>query len=158
MTIYIGADHGGFEAKEHLKNELASAGYEVTDCGASSLQPDDDYPVYGAAVAKVIGQTPGSLGILLCRSGHGMVMTANKVPGVRAMLAVNEASVRQGREHDDGNVLVFGVDYTSQAEVWPLTKVWLESTFLGGKHQRRLDEIAELEADVQTGAWAALSD
>ncbi len=145
MTVFIGSDHGGFAAKEQLKKQLVSHGYAVEDCGALKLDMNDDYPPYGEAVAMAVQKQPGSRGIALCRSGHGMVITANKVPGVRAVLATTKDQTVQSHEHDDANVLAIGVDYLDEQQILPVTLAWLEAKFAGGRHSRRLDQIIDLE-------------
>lgn len=145
MNVYLGADHGGFAAKEQLKEQLRSRGYSVEDCGASSLDMNDDYPSYGEAVAMAVREHPGSRGIVMCRSGHGMVITANKVPGVRAVLATNQEQTVQSHEHDDANVLAFGTDYMDERQILPQSLAWLEAKFAGGRHVRRLNAIRSLE-------------
>jgi ribose 5-phosphate isomerase B len=145
MTVFLGADHGGFAAKEQLKEQLRSHGYAVEDCGADKLDLNDDYPAYAERVAVGVAEHPGSRGIALCRSGHGMVIAANKVPGVRAVLATQPDQTVQSHEHDDANVLAFGVDYIDERTILPLSLVWLEAKFAGGQHMRRLNEIRALE-------------
>ena len=146
MRVYIGADHGGYMAKEQLKEQLRSEGYDIEDVGAHGLVEDDDYPVYGQAMAEAVVKDPGSRGIALCRSGHGMVIAANKVDGARAILAApNSSWVVQAVENDDANVLTFGVDYLDNRQILPLSLDWLKARFSGGRHQRRLDQIIAIE-------------
>lgn len=145
MKVFLGADHGGFAAKEQLKEQLRQHGYTVEDCGADRLDMNDDYPVYGEAVALAVQDHPGSRGIVFCRSGHGMVVTANKVPGVRAELAVTKDWAVQGQQHDNVNVLAFGVDFTDPRQILPIALAWLDARFIGGRHLRRLNEIHDLE-------------
>lgn len=146
MKVFIGADHGGFAAKEQLKEQLRSEGYEVEDLGAYSFDKEDDYPIFGHAVAKAVVDNPGSRGIALCRSGHGMVIAANKVAGARAILAAPDSAwVVQAVENDDANVLTFGVDYLDNRKILPLSLDWLKARFTGGRHQRRLDLISDME-------------
>src|SRR5690606_17433999 len=144
MTIYIGADHGGFTYKQQLIEQLRSRDYQVVDLGADQLDPQDDYPVFGRAVAEAVAADPESRGLALCRSGHGMVMVANKVPGVRAILATNDIPwTVQSVEHDGANVLAIGVDYIDTRNLIDTIDAWLQAKFLGGKHQRRLDQITQ---------------
>jgi ribose 5-phosphate isomerase B len=148
MNVYIGADHGGFAIKEQLKEQLRSHGMEVVDMGAEVFDSEDDYPVYGRAVAEAVQADEGSRGLALCRSGHGMVMTANKVDGVRAILATpDEAWNVQAVEHDAANVLAIGVDYLNERQLLPLVLAWLKAEFVGGRHQRRLDQLTTLERE-----------
>jgi ribose 5-phosphate isomerase B len=149
MTIYLGADHGGFAAKEQLKTHLSQSNFDVHDLGATTLVPDDDYPVYAEAVARAVVSDRQSRGILCCRSGHGMVIAANKVHGARAALAVNQASVEQSRTDDNANILVFGVDFMDVQQLEPLTVSWLAAQFKSdSRFQRRLDQITALESLV----------
>ena len=149
MKVFIGADHGGFTVKEQLKEQLRSHGYDVEDLGAEQLDPADDYPLYGKAVADAVVSEPGSRGIALCRSGHGMVIAANKVDGARAILAApDESWVVQAVTNDDANILTFGVDYLDNRQVLPLSLAWLKAEFKGGRHQRRLDQITEIERRI----------
>jgi RpiB/LacA/LacB family sugar-phosphate isomerase len=145
MIVYLGSDHGGFSAKEQLKEQLRSHGYSVEDCGAEQLDMNDDYPTYGEAVAVAVRKHPGSRGVAMCRSGHGMVITANKVPGVRAILGTTKEQTVQSHEHDNANVLVFGTDYIDERHILPICLAWLEARFDGGRHTRRLNEINDLE-------------
>ncbi len=149
MTVYIGADHGGFSYKQQLAEQLRSRNYQVVDVGADQLDPLDDYPVFGRKVAEAVAADSQSRGIGLCRSGHGMVMTANKVPGVRAILATNNTAwTTQSVEHDNANVLAIGVDYIDTRQLIDIIDAWLKAEYEGGKHQRRLDQIAELEKSI----------
>lgn len=145
MIVFLGADHGGFTVKERLKIELVQAGFEVEDMGAVLLEPDDDYPVYGQKVALKVAQSPEDRGVLLCRSGHGMAIVANKVAGVRAVLATTGAWTEASRVDDDANVLAIGVDYMAQEAILPLVLAWLKTPFAGERHGRRLGEITTLE-------------
>ena len=145
MNVYLGADHGGFAAKEQLKEQLRRRGYTVEDCGAKTLDMSDDYTPFAEAVAMKVKHNPGSRGIVMCRSGHGMVITANKVPGIRAVLATREDQTVQSHEHDDANVLAFGVDYMDERQILPLSIAWLDARFLGGRHTRRLNAVIDLE-------------
>jgi ribose 5-phosphate isomerase B len=151
MTIFLGADHGGFAAKEQLKEQLRQHGYTVEDCGAFRLDMQDDYSTFAEKVAFAVKDDPQSRGIVMCRSGHGMVITANKIPGIRAALATTEEQTVQSHEHDDTNVLAFGIDYMDQRQVLPLSLAWLQSRFLGGHHMRRLNAIADLEKHISGG-------
>lgn len=146
MTVYIGADHGGFAMKGQLVELLRSNGYEVVDVGADIYDPADDYPIFGKAVADRVVADPGSRGIALCRSGHGMVIAANKVRGARAMLATEDTAwTTQAVENDDANILTIGVDYIDNRVIWPVVQKWLEAKYAGGRHQRRVDQITAME-------------
>ncbi len=149
MIIYLGADHGGFALKERLKAALTDEGYEVMDMGAASLVPGDDYPTYAAAVAREVGKDPaGRRGIVICRSGFGVDVVANKFAGVRAGLPFSPDHVYQGRHDDDLNVLAIAADFTDEATAQKMVKVFLTTPFAKEeRYVRRLGEIGKMEAD-----------
>lgn len=143
--IYLGADHNGFALKERLRRHLEQHGYEVADVGARTLALDDDYPDFAAAVARGVAKS-GELGILLCGSGHGMAIAANKVRGIRAVVCPTVASARASRRDDHANVLALPAWELS----WPKTKAvvstWLRTTPSGAaRHRRRIGKITRLE-------------
>jgi ribose 5-phosphate isomerase B len=144
MKIAIGADHAGFELKEKLKQKLAGEGHEVADLGADNSE-SSDYPDYAQRVAREVGEGRADRGILVCGTGVGMAMAANKIAGVRAAPLWSEEEARLAREHNDSNVATFGarlIGYTSAAE---LLDVFLKTEFSGGRHARRVAKIAQLE-------------
>ena len=145
MKIFLGADHGGFSIKEQLKEQLKSHDYLVEDCGAMAYDATDDYPVYARQVAEAVAGDAEACGILLCRSGHGMVMAANKVAGARAALATTPAWTNQSRTDDGANILAFGVDFSDNRQILSLALGWLKTDYAGGRHQRRLDELTAME-------------
>jgi RpiB/LacA/LacB family sugar-phosphate isomerase len=147
MTIYMGADHGGFALKEKLKQLISADGYEVADMGASAVVADDDYPDFGKLVAMKVSQAANqSLGILLCRSGFGMDIVANKFPHVRAALAMSPDHIYQGRHDDDVNVLVLAADFIDEATAGKIVKVFLSTPFAKDeRYARRLEKIAQIE-------------
>lgn len=140
MKIYLGADHRGFELKERLKKRLIEVGEEVEDLGAFELCAGDDYADFGIAVAKrVVG---GGRGVLLCGSGHGMDMVANRFGGVRSALCFNEEVARQAREHEDVNVLTIPADWVGEEEAWKMVEAFLKTEFSGEeRHKRRLAKL-----------------
>lgn len=149
-TIYIGTDHGGFAQKEVIKQQLQNAGYVIKDCGASSFTPDDDYPPFAFAVAKnvvadlAVG-TP-AFGILLCRSGIGMAMAANKVTGVRAGTIRSVEEAQHARIHDNVNVISLPADTLSDDEIWVILKSFLNTQFsTDERHVRRIKQITAYE-------------
>jgi ribose 5-phosphate isomerase B len=145
--IAIGADHGGVELKDALVTALRARGEDVVDVGtegASSV----DYPDYGRAVAERVSRGEAERGILLCTNGIGMSIVANKFPGVRAALVYDATAARMAREHNDANVLVLGGGMTGKFHAGELLRVFLETPFAGGRHQRRVDKIADLERDL----------
>jgi len=144
MKIAIGADHAGFSLKEKLRQKLAEEGYEVVDFGTSS--PDScDYPDFAQSVGREVAQGRSDRGILVCSTGIGMAMAANKVDGVRAAPAENDDEVRLTREHNDANVLTLGAKYMDGARALELIDIFLKTEFAGGRHARRVAKIAQLE-------------
>ena len=145
MKIYLGADHRGYELKNALYEHLVHAGYEVEDLGAKTLDGDDDYPRYAYDVAvKVLGGDD-DLGILICGSGQGMSIAANRVGGIRATLAWSEETAVAARRDDNSNVLVLPASYISEDDAFAATESWLKTGFDSDpKYLRRLDEIEEL--------------
>jgi len=147
MTIYLGADHRGFNLKERLKRELENEGYDVVDCGAPELVPDDDYPDYSSAVAAKVSAAPDAArGIVICGSGFGVDIVANKFNGVRAGLATSPDHAYQGRHDDDVNVLAIAADFTDEAAATNIVKVFLTTPFAKEeKYTRRLQKIGQIE-------------
>ena len=142
--IYIGSDHAGFQLKEELKEYLVKLGIAVEDLGNTKLEPLDDYPVYALKVAKKVAQTK-SEGLLICGSGVGMCITANKVKGVRAVNAYNQAIARASRQHNQSNILCFGQGYIKPAEAKKITKAWLETEYSSqNRHVRRVKKMNKL--------------
>jgi len=144
MKIAIGADHAGFSLKEKLRRRLASEGHEVVDFGTNSAE-SCDYPDFAQAVGREVGQGRTDRGILVCSTGIGMAMAANKVAGVRAAPAESEDEVRLTREHNDANVLTLGARYLDEARAGTLVDIFLKTEFSGGRHARRVAKIAQLE-------------
>jgi ribose 5-phosphate isomerase B len=144
MKIAIGSDHAGFELKEQLRETLRAAGYEVADLGTASTE-STDYPDYAAAVARAVRDGEAAKGILVCSSGVGMSIAANKIKGIRAALGTNPEEVSFVRRHNDANVLAIGAKYTGAALAGELVNLFLTAEFEGGRHQRRLDKIKVLE-------------
>lgn len=145
--LYLGADHRGFLLKESLRAYLSKQEYEVEDLGAFEFNIDDDYPDFAAAVAAKIAEAPSfNRGILICGSGHGTDMVANKFKGVRAALCFNRKVAAQSREHEDANILVLASDWLKESEAKDIVAVWLEVQFLGEeRHIRRLKKITDIE-------------
>lgn len=144
MKIAIGADHAGFTLKEELKTALLQAGHDVIDHGTSSLE-STDYPDFAAKVARQVGRGEAERGILVCSTGVGMSIAANKVHGVRAALAYNDDEVALTRSHNNANVLAFGAKYTTPASAMAMTEIFLNTPFDGGRHERRVGKIAAIE-------------
>ncbi len=144
MKIAIGSDHAGFEDKEKVKKQLEELGYEYEDVGTTSTE-SVDYPIYAKKVADKVASGEAEQGLLICGSGNGMQIAANKVHGIRAALAWNEETARLARQHNDANVLSVPARMISPEEVSKVVKSYLDAKFEGGRHQRRVEEISELE-------------
>lgn len=147
MRVYIGADHAGFQLKEIVMAHLSKLQYDVEDDGDKQLDPEDDYPHFAYAVAtKVLGdEDPDARGILLCGSGQGMCIAANRVRGIRASLCWNEDVARETRNDNDSNVLCIPARLLSEEEALNIIDTWLKTPFSGAaRHQRRIHEIEEL--------------
>jgi len=157
MKIAIGADHGGFELKEILKAELKNNGIAIEDVGCYSQQAVD-YPDYARAVAVMVSEGLVDQGILICRTGIGMSMAANKFPRVRAALCMNPSMANTARTHNDANVLVFGSDMESPAAALAILDAWTKSIFAGeDRHQRRVDKIGSASgAAIEASSVAAV--
>ena len=144
MQIGIACDHGGFELKEELKLYLKSIGHEPIDMGTFN-EESVDYPDFGVLVAEKISSGDLAKGILLCGTGIGMSITANKFSGVRAALVNDLFSARYCREHTDANVLVIGGRIVGKELAREIVRIWMETPFVGGRHKRRLEKIEALE-------------
>lgn len=146
MKIFIGADHRGFQDKEILVAALSEAGHDVEDKGAFTHDPTDDYPDFAYPVAKAVAAEPGSRGILLCGSGMGMDVVANKVRAVRATVGYSKEAIHHARAHDDINVLTLAADDLDKAALIEYATVFIETERdLDERHQRRLDKISDIE-------------
>jgi ribose 5-phosphate isomerase B len=142
MTIYIGGDHRGFSLKERLAAWLREQKHDVTDCGNHVHDPNDDFPDFSFLVADRVADDPGSRGIVICGSGGGVTIAANKVKGVRCVTAVHVADVKHNRYADDINVLALSADYTDFDEAKELLEAFLEVEFdASERHVRRLNKI-----------------
>ncbi len=144
--IYLGGDHRGFNLKEKIKSWLTDWKFDYEDLGANSLDPNDDYPIYAELVTKKIQKSPLSFGVLICGSGVGVDVAANKFDGIRASLGKNGDQVKAGRHDDNMNVLVLAADFTSDPEASQMLQSFLETKFAGtARFKRRLEEIKEIE-------------
>jgi len=144
MRIAIGADHAGFALKEHLVATLQRLGHDVDDRGTFTNQPVD-YPPICAAVARAVAAGQADRGIVVGGSGQGEQMTANKIRGVRAALCNDLYTARMAREHNDANVLALGGRIVAFSLADEITTLWLATPFAGGRHERRVNQILELE-------------
>lgn len=145
--IYIGADHGGYKLKEQLKKFLAKKKLEFLDVGAKSLKAEDDYPDYAKLVAKKVSQNPmRNVGILICRSGQGVCIVANKFEHVRAALVWNTKEAEMSRTDDMSNILCLPSDYISVKEAEKIVEVWLTTPYsTDERHIRRVKKISAIE-------------
>lgn len=139
--IPIGADHAGFELKQHLIEYLTSKGYELKDFGCYS-EESIDYPDYGHPVAAMVQENKGMLGILICGSGNGINMTANKHQGVRSALCWKKEIAELARQHNDANIIALPARFISKSEAIEMVDAFLQTQFEGGRHQKRIDKIA----------------
>ena len=144
MQIGLACDHGGFDLKQELKGYLKGLGLEPIDMGTFN-EDSVDYPDFGVLVAERVSKGDMEKGILICGTGIGMSILANKFPGVRAALVNDLYSSRCSREHNDANILVIGGRIVGRDLAKEIVKVWLETPFSGGRHQKRLDKITALE-------------
>lgn len=144
MRIAIGADHAGVALKDQLKQWLIERGDAVDDVGTFTTD-SVDYPDYAAAVGHAVAEGRAERGVLVCGSGIGMAIAANKIHGIRAAAAVDEASARLSREHNDANVLTLGARLTAVDEARELLRIFLVTEYQGGRHQQRIDKISALD-------------
>ena len=151
MTVLaLGADHAGFALKQDLKQWLVANGHTVVDAGTHTPE-SVDYPDFAAAVARAVTSGEASGGVLVCGTGIGMAIAANKVAGIRAAVCLDEETARLSRQHNDLNVLALAGRATSRDKAIGIVAAWLGTAFEGGRHERRLAKVAELEV---TGAAA----
>lgn len=140
FELYLGADHNGFFLKEQVKAALIRSGVTVHDCGAKALDHDDDYPAIAATVARKVSKDRKSFGLLICGSGNGMAMAANRFPGIRAAMAPAPGYARKARQDEDANVLVLPAWWVTKAQALRIVRMWLNTPFSGEvRHRRRIE-------------------
>ena len=144
MRIAIGSDHAGFKLKGIIKQRFSASGREFTDFGVNTPQPVD-YPDIAAAVGEAVARGDYDQGILICGTGIGMAITANKVPGVRAALCHDVFTAKAAREHNDANILTLGERVLQSEAACDIVDAWFRARFIGGRHARRLEKIRDLE-------------
>ena len=144
MKIAVGSDHGGLEYKNAIAAYLKEKGYEVVDVGTYSLD-SCHYPLFGAEVARKVASGECRFGVVVCTSGEGISMAANKIKGVRCGIAYNDDVARLMRQHNDANVISFGQKFMDLNDVLRRVDIFLSTEFEGGRHQTRVDMISELE-------------
>ncbi|MBI5619395.1 RpiB/LacA/LacB family sugar-phosphate isomerase [Candidatus Gottesmanbacteria bacterium] len=162
MKVYIGADHRGYLLKEALRPWLITLGHEVVDCGNTKLDPEDDFPDFSFAVAdavaKAVSSRPalerGAAGIVICGSGGGVTIAANKVAGIRAVFARTPDEAVSNRQHNDINVLALAADRTGEEGAKTIITAFLTTSFLGEeKYVRRIKKIQEFELSSRSASW-----
>lgn len=144
MKVAIGNDHSAVELKENIADYVRELGHEVVNLGTDSTQ-SCDYPLYGEKVGRAVVSGEADLGIAICGTGLGISLAANKVKGVRACVCSEPYTARMSRLHNNANVLCFGARVVGSELAKMITQVWLETEFEGGRHQRRVDQIMEIE-------------
>jgi ribose 5-phosphate isomerase B len=149
-TLVLACDHGGFALKETLRKFLVRKGYAVKDVGAFSRERVD-YPLYASAAARLVSSGKVKRGIIICKSGIGNSIVANKLPRVRAALCYNITAARLSRQHNDSNILVLGSLFVSPALAKRMVTVWLKTPFEGGRHAKRLRQIMAIEKELIRG-------
>lgn len=149
MRIALASDHAGYAEKERLKTVLSDLGIEFDDLGTRS-EDSVDYPDYARAVAEQVADGRVEQGLLVCGSGTGMAITANKVPGVRAAVAWSEEIARLARQHNDANVLAIGARTTPVDEIPNIVRAWFSTEFEGGRHAARVSKICDVEKQARS--------
>jgi RpiB/LacA/LacB family sugar-phosphate isomerase len=148
MKIYIGSDHGGYNLKEDIKKKLSDEDFKIVDMGAKVLKQDDDYPIFAERVADEVVKKKDNLGVLICRSGIGMSIAANKERGIRAALCTKMGQVIKSRAHNNCNILVLGADFTEADEAASYIKNFIAVEFSKEeRHQRRIDQIKKIREE-----------
>ncbi len=153
MKLVIGSDHAGFALKQEVRDNLAAAGHEVIDVGAHSVNPTDDYPDFAVLVGEAIKRGDAPRGILICGSGVGVCVAANKIPGIRAGMCHDTYSAHQGVEHDDMNVLVMGARVIGSELAFELARAFVAARFITNEErfQRRFKKVLAIEAKYTCG-------
>ena len=147
MKIFVGSDHRGFQLKKKVDEALKGLGHEVVDLGTHTDSVSCDYPKVALQVAREVVRNPGSRGILLCMTGIGQSIAANKVPGIYAALVYNTEAALLSRQHNDSNVLVMGSKFVDEANMMEIMKIWLSTEFDGGRQLRRKELIQDIERE-----------
>ncbi|HXT99541.1 MAG TPA: ribose 5-phosphate isomerase B [Polyangia bacterium] len=142
--VYTGSDHAGFELRGRVVAHLRALGFDVDDVGSPTAE-STDYPDWAAAVGRAVRDHAGSVGVLVCGTGLGVCMTANKIHGVRAADAWSVEAARLSRAHNNANVLCVGSRLVSEADAFAIVDAWLDTEFEGGRHARRVDKITAIE-------------
>lgn len=152
MKIFIGADHRGCILKQRIGTLLNEQGFDVVDVGTDREDVPCDYPKMAYDVATRVAKSRGGRGILVCMSGIGHSIAANKVPGVYAALCYNREAAALSRQHNNSNVLVLGAKFVNEKEMFEIIKIWLNEKFEGGRHLRRVNQIKAMEREFSKGS------
>jgi len=153
MRIVIGSDHGGYELKNKLIEYLKEKKYSVEDLGTHSKE-SCDYPLVGFDVAKAVSEGRSDRGILICTTGVGMVIVANKVRGIRAAACYDKDMAKSSREHNNCNVIVFAASYSDFKQAKEMLKIWLTTEHVGERHERRVKQIKDIESKLNPSSAA----
>lgn len=145
MKIIIGSDHGGFRLKSFLVHALLLKGYEIEDMGTNTGDHSVDYPDYIAPVARAVAEDSNAVGIVLCGTGIGASITANKIRGIRCALVHDAYTARMAREHNNANIIALGGRTTGEEVALDAVMTWLNAVYQGGRHQPRIDKISAVE-------------
>jgi len=145
LKIFIGADHRGFKLKSKIIKLLEKLGHTIIDTGSDTDKKPSDYPKFSYKVAQGVASTKNSRGILVCMTGIGHTIAANKVKGAYAALCYNKTAAFFSREHNNANILVLGAKFVSEKELMGIIKTWLSTDFAGGRHARRVNQIKNIE-------------
>jgi len=148
IKIMIGSDHGGYELKKELIKFLKEEKYAVEDMGTHS-KDSCDYPMIGFEVAKAVADAKADKGILICKTGVGMAIIANKVHGIRAAACYDKDMARSSREHNDCNMIVLAANYTDFGKAKEILKIWLKTEHAGDRHERRVKQIKDIETKIK---------
>lgn len=147
MKIGVGCDHGGFVLKNSVIKAIKESGYEYVDYGTFDAEKSVDYPDYASLVAKAVLNKDVDMGVLICGTGIGISIAANKYVGIRCAHVTDSFSAQMSREHNNANILALGGRISSEEDAYNFTKIFLQTKFAGGRHQRRLDKISEIERE-----------
>lgn len=148
IKIAIGSDHGGYELKNSIMEFLKQEKYAVEDVGTHSKDACD-YPIIGFEVAKTVSDGKADRGVLICKTGVGMAIIANKLRGIRAAACYDKEMAKSSREHNDCNILVLAANYTNVAKAKEILKIWLKTEHAGDRHERRVKQIKEIESKLK---------
>jgi ribose 5-phosphate isomerase B len=150
MKVAVASDHRGVRVKSQILNQITEMGYEGIDCGPSDTS-SVDYPDFASRVSKMVSEGQVNRGILICGTGMGMCITANKFRGVRAIICHDDVAAEMSRRHNDANIMCLSADLMGDRVLSRVVDIWLKTEFEGGRHQRRLEKIAEIEKSICDG-------